>query len=212
MIKMYNCQYCDEFESGSLEVRGQSLGNRVLFESDNFLVFPSLGQIVEGYLLIATKRHYIGLGEIPSELHQELEEVQEKVRTVLTNNYGTPLFFEHGPTSRSKKGGCCIEHAHIHAVPLQVDILDDITENFTYRKINDFNELKKQFARGVPYFFFEDNNRDRYLFEIPDVVPSQYIRQIIAHKIGKPERWDWRSCLGLEELTRTLKKLRDKFE
>ena len=91
-----------------------------MFESDNFVVFPSLGQIVEGYLLIAPKKHYIGVSGIPKELYPELEEVCKKVRNKLSEVYCVPLFFEHGPHKESK-GGCCIDHAHIHAVPVKTD-------------------------------------------------------------------------------------------
>lgn len=193
----FDCPYCKEFEEGKFEVKGKDLGNRILFESDKFLVFPSLGQIVEGYLLIASKKHYIGMAEIPENLYTELEKVQEKVKEVLTENYCKPLFFEHGAVSESKKGGCCIEHAHIHAVPIKLNILESLTGYFEYNKISSFNELKKQSEMQIPYFFLEEDGR-RYLFQVRDVVPPQYIRQIIAKKLNCEEKWDWREYLGLE--------------
>lgn len=209
---MNQCPYCDEFEKGFFETQNQNYGNRILFESDNFVVFPSLGQIVEGYLLIASKKHYIGMGQIPKELYTELDSVCQKVRQVLLDTYGTPLFFEHGSTSERKKGGCCITHAHIHAIPVQIDVLPELAKHFKYKKIKTFNSLKEQFDKGVSYFFYESNSAERYLFEVPDIVPSQYIRQIISTKIGKPERWDWRTCFGISELLRTIDSLKDKFE
>jgi len=209
---MNDCQYCEEFERGYLDLNGKSLGNRILLETDNFVVFPTLGQIVEGYLLIAPKKHYLAIGEIPRANYKELEEVQGKVKTILSETYGSPLFFEHGATSRKKRGGCCIEHAHIHAVPVQVEILGDLSKVFGHKKIRDYNGLKTKFEREEPYFFLEDNFGRKYSFDIPDVVPSQYIRRIISEKIGKQERWDWRSQPGLEELENTLRKLKGKFD
>lgn len=96
------CDYCKEFRRGFLEIEKENFGNRILFETENFLVFPTLGQIVEGYLLIASKEHYLNIGEIPLELYPELEKLQHKVRKVLEDNYYTPLFFEHGPASDRK--------------------------------------------------------------------------------------------------------------
>ncbi len=208
----FDCPYCKEFEEGKLEIRGEDLGSRILFESDNFLVFPSLGQIVEGYLLIATKKHYIGMAEVPKILYPELEKVQEKVRKVLTENYSSPLFFEHGAVSEFKRGGCCIEHAHLHSVPVELDILEDLAKHFKCSQISSFSELKIQSETQTPYFFLQDNSGRRYLFQVPEVVPSQYIRQIIAKKLNCGEKWDWRSYLGLEELKKTLEKLRGRFE
>ncbi|MFH1637696.1 MAG: hypothetical protein ABIB71_04710 [Candidatus Woesearchaeota archaeon] len=208
---MSQCPYCKEFKKGFFEFQDQTYRRHILCEKGNFVVFPSLGQIVEGYLLIASKKHYNGMGEVPKSLYPELESVCKKVREVLSNTYGSPLFFEHGSTLE-KKGGCCITHAHIHAVPVQIDILEDLTENFDYRKMDSFEELQKEFKKGNPYLFYESNSKERYLFEVNETIPSQYIRQIIAEKINKPERWDWRTYPGIDELVKTIEKLKGKFE
>jgi diadenosine tetraphosphate (Ap4A) HIT family hydrolase len=207
---MNPCPYCDEFENGFFELWNRNYGSRILYETENFVVFPSLGQIVEGYLLIASKKHYVGMGQVPKELHPELEMVCQKVRSVLSEKYRTPLFFVHGSVSESKKGDCCIAHAHIHAVPVQVDVLSELAKNFRYNMIKTFDSLKEQFDQGMPYLFYESNSGERYLVEAP-IVPSQLIRQIIAVKIGKPERWDWRQHYGTRELLRTVDKLRSAF-
>lgn len=205
---MVVCDFCQAFETGSFPLSG---GNRILVDSGNYYVFPGLGQIVEGYLLIASKQHYIGIGEIPVQLYGELEIVLDKVREALRDFYCAPLFFEHGPATASRRGGCCIEHAHIHAMPVNIDIVDDISRQFSPHKISDLVELKRLYERGVPYLFLESTSGERYVFEIPGSIPSQYIRRIIAEKIGKPERWDWGAYWGLEELQRTLETLRGKI-
>ena len=75
-----------------------------------------------------------------------------------------------------------------------------------------FDSLKQQFNKGVPYYFYESSSGKRYLFQVPDIVPSQYIRKIIAAKIGKPERWDWRVCLGIDEMIpKVIATLKEKF-
>lgn len=206
-----DCPYCKTFERGYDEFKGKNLGNRILFESKNFIVFPTIGQIVEGYLLIAPKKHFISMGGIPASFYRELESVQLKVRKTLSENYSAPLFFEHGPASETKKAGCCIEHAHFHAVPVQLDILADLSKNLKFKKIVSFEALKKQFKKARPYFFLETNNCQRYLFDIPEIVPSQYIRRIIAAKTGKPELWNWKVSPELETLDKTKNKLKGKF-
>lgn len=208
---MIPCRFCDEFKRGYIEFKEKKLGNCILFETENFLVFPAIGQIVEGYLLIAPKKHYLGMGSIPKELYVELELVVKKVRSVLTENYSVPLFFEHGPASQVQKGGCCIQHAHFHAVPVQMEIVEEISKHFKCNSIDSFLELKTQFKKEKSYFFVEDNNKKRFLFQVPNVVPSQYIRQIIAAKLNKRDRWNWQLCPGLDELNKTFKKLKDKF-
>ena len=129
----------------------------------------------------------------------------------MTENYQSPLFFEHGPASSMKRGGCCIEHAHIHAVPVKVDLVEDIRQHFECKEINSFESLNQQYESRMPYLFFEDNEGKRYLFNVTSTIPSQYIRQLIAVKMGKQERWDWRIYYGLDEMVRTIGRLEGRF-
>lgn len=201
-MNYHDCRLCKEYNERK----------NILFETDNFFVAPALGQIgVEGYLLICSKEHYIGLGQLPKKLLNEFTLVQAKVKEVLSKYYTKPIFFEHGPTAPNKKGGCCIEHAHLHAVPADIDILADISKNFNPVKIKDFSALNEQFKRGIPYLYYENRGEDKYLFELHEPVPSQYLRQIIAVKINKKDKWNWMQHLGIDEFNRTLKKLKGRF-
>jgi len=197
----YNCRLCKEY----------SEKKNVIFESANFFVVPSLGQIVEGYLLICSKEHFIGLGQLPKKLLDELRVVQTKTKDVLSGQYTNPIFFEHGPTSSTKKGGCCIEHAHLHAVPVNIDIFDDISKNFKAIEIKNYFPLNKQFKKGTPYFYYENQKGNKYLFELPQIIPSQYLRRLIAVRINAPNRWNWMECPGIKEFNRTIRKLKREF-
>jgi len=206
------CPYCQEFEEGFLRVRDENLGNRILLQTPNFVVFPTLGCFVKGYLLIATRFHYVGIGQIPTTLHQELEGVQQKVRDVLSANYGiTPVFFEHGPALCGNKGGGCIVHAHLHALPVKVDILEDISSRFECLQVNDFGYTQALHAQGIPYLFWQNADGKRFVAKVTEILPAQFIRRIIAEKLGIPERWNWRNYLGLDELRHTIQTLRGQF-
>lgn len=199
-----SCEFCAAFEVGAFP---PTSGGRSIWPLGNYYVFPGLGQIVEGYLIIATKEHFRGIGEVSEELHSELEKVMATVRTALAQHYWSPLFFEHGPAGPSKRGGCCIEHAHIHAMPVEIDILPELTREFRAIRMERFSELKDFVRRGKPYLFLETNTGERYRFEVPDAIPSQYIRRVIAEKIGKSERWDWGAYRGLKEMQSTVLRL-----
>jgi len=196
------CNPCSEFEHKK----------NILYETDNLFVIPSIGQItIEGYLLICSKKHYIAIGEFPENFFPELQSLQKKVRKVLSENYDIPIFFEHGPISPSKRGGSSVEHAHLHAVPINIDILDDLSKVFQPRSIDSFVSLKQQFQTGAPYLFYENPAGHKYVFSVPEVIPSQYIRWTIAVKIGATDRWDWKQWPGIEEFNKTLEKLKNKF-
>src|SRR5437870_13220641 len=75
---------------------GNCLEHRIIFETENFVVLPSIGQIVEGYLLIMPKRHANSMAVLDKHLLAELEIVYSKVRQMLSRSYSTPIFYEHG--------------------------------------------------------------------------------------------------------------------
>ena len=62
------CDFCDELSGGSensfSRIYKRELESRVLFHSDEFAVIPSLGQIVEGYLLVLPIKHFKALGDL----------------------------------------------------------------------------------------------------------------------------------------------------
>jgi len=127
------------------------------------------------------------MGNIPKSYYPELAIVCKKVREILSKYYKNPIIFEHGSISRSKKGGCCLEHAHFHAVPINIDLFGNLSTKFKSKKITNYLELQKEFANNHPYLYYETNLQEKYLFKLPDIVPSQYIRRLIAYKINKPD-------------------------
>mgnify|MGYP001582521784 CR=1 FL=1 len=208
-MKIEPCEFCDEFRSGHFGLYG--IEKRILFQDDNFVVFPGLGQLVEGYCLIAPREHYLSMGALPETLHASLEVVLLKVSVALATHYTAPLVFEHGSASCTHRGASCIDHAHFHCMPVQVDIIADLEARFPCRLIHSLSDLKDQYTAGKPYFFVQDQKGVRYIFEVPNTVPSQYIRRLIAEKLGKPDKWDWGVFHGSEGMQRSITKLKNLF-
>lgn len=209
---MGECTFCAELtgeETNNLLriVLGEGYTTRVVRETENFVVLPTIGQIVEGYLLIVSKQHYLSFGHIPAQCFREFMNLKEETRQVLSEVYTSPIFFEHGPISESKRGGCCVEHAHLHGVPARIDLLDKLQTDFHWRSISSMLALRQQIERGMPYLFYESRDRRMYVFDAP-LVPSQYLRQLVATRLGLEERWDWRLWWGVPEMISTLQTLK----
>lgn len=186
--------------------------HRILHQTRNFIVTPSKGPIgIEGYLLICSKEHFASMGDLPLELYDELERVLSNTSETLLREYGAAInIFEHGPRRGSSKGGCCVDHAHLHIVShLYKDITPFLIEHHPNRKkIEKLKELKIC-PKDKSYLYFE-SWRGGYMF-IVDVVPSQYLRQILAVEAGRPEMWDWRQHPDMETFNKTLERLKGKF-
>ena len=194
-----------------------------LYITDNFFVTPPLGSIgIDGYVLIISKDHYSGIGDIPEEYHKELDSVVQTTKKVLQDQYGLlSLVFEHGPKVCSFRGGGCFDHAHLHIVP-GIEIIDDLAVDLMKRleftrqfyrvdRVEGFKRMTEIYQEGrSSYLFVESPSSQRIVSEVNFFIPSQYLRQMIAFKIGT-HTWDWRQHPHLETMERTIERLQGKF-
>jgi inosine/xanthosine triphosphate pyrophosphatase family protein/diadenosine tetraphosphate (Ap4A) HIT family hydrolase len=201
------CAFCDEFRGGEDSLFHRlaqgAIPGRILHRTPHFVVFPPLGEFVEGGLLLATRRHLLSMARLPGDYYPELEQLMEETSRLLEKYYGCrPLYFEHAPVDVGNKGTCCVDHAHLNVFPVRVDVHAQL-QQFPHATIDRMCQLAQGPHGEGPYLFLQTNDARRYVYRT-GVVPSQYIRQIIALDLGVPQRWHWRDYLGLDELNRTL--------
>src|ERR1017187_4678860 len=93
---MIDCTLCAELESDA----GRAPWNEPLIETEHFTVIPSLGALVEGWLLIVPKMHFISMGALPIDLRAEADGLEHQTRSLLKAKYRKPVVgFEHGPSA-----------------------------------------------------------------------------------------------------------------
>jgi diadenosine tetraphosphate (Ap4A) HIT family hydrolase len=208
------CDFCDEFSGGASNAFGRlyadTIRDRTLLATREFRIIPSLGQIVEGYLLVVATKHYQALADMPPELGEELVELNGRVRGALSDAYGPCIFFEHGARSENS-GGCGIYHAHLHAVPLREgrDPIALLKERFSLKKLRSIREIAGEANGADSYLYYEDLHSNRYIFDV-EYLPSQYMRRLLAEATGNDE-WDWRECGWEEAVVSTIARLAKAF-
>jgi diadenosine tetraphosphate (Ap4A) HIT family hydrolase len=201
------CDFCDEFSSGRHNAYARRYApqpaGRILFDGP-FHVLPTLGQIVEGHLLIIPIGHVRALAGLPNEQLLHLEDLCRQVRSVLHDVYGNCVFFEYGIKDK-RSGGCGIDHAHMHAVPVTAKgVLNFLIQEFGGARIDSLVDIERESGQNS-YLFFEDASQERYVFSV-DNLPSQYMRKLVAESIGKSD-WDWRKCSHEPALISTVQRL-----
>lgn len=187
----------------------------IICRSQNFYVTPSVGQIVEGHLLICSNKHFLNLATLDERLFHELEQVIGKTADVVRGDYSRPFFFEHGAASQNKGGGSCIDHLHVQVVPSVIKVGEgerniDIYERipFPRARLRDIRDIALMCGQG--YLFHEYDGTGHMSVFKPDVeVPSQYCRRLLAENVGKPDEWDWAIFPEKEKFQRVLKKLKN---
>jgi len=203
-----DCVFCREFDGHESSIyqqfHGHKLPDRIVHATEHFLVFPPLGQFVEGGLLIATREHLLSMAHLPDAYYDELELLMAETAELLKAHYGCrPLIFEHAPVAAGNKGTCCVDHAHLNVFPVRVEVHERLKTKFPFVSLGGMRQLKAMGQRDQAYLFLQTNAGTRYVYDA-GIVPSQYIRRIVTAELGMPERWHWRDYLGLEELERTV--------
>jgi ATP adenylyltransferase len=195
---------------------------RMLFQTDNFFVIPTLGSMgIEGYLLVVPKKHYHAIAEIPKKLSKELLELVGDVKTLISHEYGlSTLVFEHGPRLGNIDSGQSIDHAHLHLVP-GVDITEDWAVDLMFRlgkvgqfykveRVEGFQKAQDLIGLGRSYLYVQNLQGAELLSEQNFHRPSQYFRAMVANQVGT-SYWNWRLNPDPETLEKTVLRLKGRL-
>lgn len=181
--------------------------SRTIYENKYFFVMPSIGQFINGYLLIIPKAHVMSMAEFSKELIDEFNIVLEDVIAILklTYNFSDILVWENG-TGNSGKGKAkdSVVHCHVHVAPSHITA-NKIEEISTFSlaaiKTNDIKNYNKH-----SYLLIKDGTDSWKINNNPSVyIPRQYVRQILADEYGIPgELWNWREYPYSEQVYKTV--------
>jgi diadenosine tetraphosphate (Ap4A) HIT family hydrolase len=208
------CSYCMEIDGGPVPSIRRVLPSRVLFEDDDFLVFPTLGQMTPGYLLIVTRVHAVSMAGLDPAVWPRLYDLIGRVAYVLESEYGLPvLVYEHGDTLSGKKGGACISHAHIHLLPFPSYIPEEIDSHRAPTRRDYLTVAKELWSSGAPYLYtsWPHAAGEGTVYNAMGL-KSQFMRREAARVLGKPDEWDWGGYPEIAELKRTFNRLQERLK
>jgi diadenosine tetraphosphate (Ap4A) HIT family hydrolase len=181
-----------------------------LIETDNFFVVSAIGQFIKGYLLICSKSHFLNMGSLDTSIFDEFIEVKERVRKLLYDVYEiSPIFFEHGAARIKNRAGTCVDHAHLHAVPIEIHDAKVFSSIYFCKEIPATPESVISFSKtGNPYFFLEISDRRMYLFDAL-LLPCQFGRRVLAQLVHLNNHWNWRKYPFESNAINTTRKLQE---
>jgi len=181
-----------------------------LFQSENFVALPSLGSVVQGWVLIVPRPHFICMGALPQGLSAEINNLKWQVAGTLGSIYGDLCAFEHGPSTRGRQAGCGVDHAHLHLVPVHFDLISSASPYLpsdTQWRDGDISDCRTAFRGGQDYLYVEQPFGCGRI-AVHDKFGSQIFRKAISARLGFPNRFDWRDHPNLENVTRTVEACR----
>ena len=192
---MNDCNFC--------ELDKSIYYNKVIEETNNFFVIPTLGALVEGYVMIVSKEHVNSIIELDDVVLGEYNELIKKYRSIFKDLYGKyPIVFEHGTPNINGFCTSCVIHAHSHIVNHNYKNENEIIQTLNFEKINSIGDIKYQ-----NYIFYQNSLGERFVtYEYKPV--RQMMRLLIAKDLEIEEKYNWREYPFHENIKKTL----DKFQ
>lgn len=191
------CVFCN-FDSESIE-------NTIIDETDNFYVLPAVGSLVDGYLLIVTKRHVNSMADLTDSESYEYIELIDKYRKRFKSIYKRyPIIFEHGtPKVHLKNKASSVDHAHTHIV--NHNYLDEgkIIEDINFKNIDSIDIIKND-KNYILYI----NPLEKIFVSYNFPIESQLMRKMIAADLGIHNKYNWKNYDFINNIKSTI----DKFK
>jgi len=204
-------------------VSGPYGDGRVIHETPNFFVSTALGPMgIPGYLLIISRDHVFGSGELPSNTFGELDDLLSQTRARIQETYRKQsTMFEHGPGVGKCGWGGCIDHMHLHVIPgveitnpFAIDLMSRIDQKEQFYRVDRIEGFKRTAdiwdAQKTSYVMLEPYDQRRLVAEVNFPGQSQWLRRLTANEIGS-KRWNWRFHPDKERAMQTASELAGKF-
>ena len=175
--------------------------NTILEETDNFIVVPTLGSLVDGYVLIVTKNHLYNMNELCKKEKEEYFSLIDKYRNLFNKIYGKyPIVFEHGTAKNIiNESASSVIHAHTHIV------------NHNYKEeesiLNNLNFKEKIINKNKNYIFYISPTNKKYItYNFKPI--SQLMRILVAKDLGFENKYNWRKEPFTKNIISTINKIK----
>lgn len=193
---MRNCIFCN-LDFNNIE-------NTVIYETENFRVIPTIGALVDGYVLIVTKEHINSLSQLNDKQKEEYKNLVIKVSKTFEKIYGKkPILFEHGtPEITNSMSANSVIHAHSHIVNFEFENEKEIINKYNFVPIESFDDVINE-----NYIYYQNNNGEKFVSYQFDSV-SQLMRILIANEVNKENQYNWREFDFKENIVSMLDKMK----
>ncbi len=173
-------------------------------ETERFVVLPSLGSLVSGWLVVVPRRRIPNLCMLSALERAELMHLQNRLASIMRVFEGLPFVFEHGGPYGSVVN-CGVDQAHLHMVPLNFNLFDKaVVENdVKWRRSENFIA---PISTSHEYLAIHDLSDGRSAVGIPDMPQSQWFRRLIARELGL-STWDYKAFPAYHKMNETLSML-----
>lgn len=207
------CHLCAQIAGRSEEdllqqtVGGPEYVRRVVLETPELAVIPSLGPLVDGHVLVVPKIHARSFAQLQIE-PAIVEAFLSRAKTTIANAFGSRVqVFEHGTGANSAQPACSVEHAHVHIVPCAVEFDDPPVAGYEWETMRNEAALRELVGDGE--YLRVGTASGWSIARGAEGFPSQLLRRVLSEAIEAEEAtdWDWRANPRPDSVRRTFSRL-----
>jgi diadenosine tetraphosphate (Ap4A) HIT family hydrolase len=180
----------------------QTYLRRVLLDSAGFAAIPSLGPLVPGHALLCPRAHVRSFADLAPALHDEFERVRGRLSNSLQTLYPAEIhMFEHGMGGPDARVVCTVDHAHLHLLPLPagIDLQLDRDLDGRWTRFDGTLPALHALSGRDEYLYYRAPGGEAWMLTTRGLpIASQHLRRLVAARIGRPEKWDWRTTPDAE--------------
>ena len=185
---MADCTFCTKFGAHG---NPKEWFDKELRSFADFVVVAGVGALVPGYLLVISRAHFPSAAMLPQPSWDALPRLRREVIKACRKVFGIqPVIFEHGSSDVRHLAGGCINHMHLHILPIKFGIKEELSHYYDMLELNNIEDIRRLRNKKASYLYLQNQDGAQYLAEVTDV-PSQLIRRIVAKKLGRPYEWDY---------------------
>lgn len=192
-----NCIFCN-LEKNKIE-------NTILDETNHFYILPTVGSLVDGYILVVSKRHINSMSELTKNEMDEYNFIIKKYRNIFRDIYGKyPIVFEHGsPVSDNSIRANSVIHAHSHIVNHAYLDEPKIIKRLNFKPIQRIEDIKS----NENYIMYINNNFKYVTYNFEPI--SQLMRKLIAKDLKYEDKFDWKKEKFMDNIIKTILKVKE---
>jgi diadenosine tetraphosphate (Ap4A) HIT family hydrolase len=197
-----DCRLCPEERFSYSRLAGLPTFSSILWGDEHLYVIPDLAPLVEGHLLLVSSRHYINYGASPVQLGRRIAKQQKRLVSLFRSAFDRPtLFLEHGPAFRGRAGSC-IDHAHLHCLPIDSSqFLDGLVAVLGRGMRASLPTIRRLHRARKSYAFVQPGAEPGRVYEA-EVLPQQFFRQAVVNVHGGRD-WRWQDTFRTESSIRS---------
>jgi hypothetical protein len=194
----------------------REVSRKAISDKTELVSTPTLGCFQPGYSLAIPNRFIHSFAELGGEELEASERTVESWRSKLEEIFGDTIIAEHGSCGSSTLTAACVDHAHLHLLPLPG--LRDAIRSCYYEAggepdacLSSLRELP-EVVHDEPYVLLSTTSGEYEVWrEIMDF-RGQFVRRKSAELLGIPNLFNWRNHPFVDQLELSTTLLKPLFQ